>query len=108
MKGYPSPDKDCYGWADLAKVVGNFFDSDGCDDGCSRGIDVLDRLDCDNFDNGLYVIKDWDIVDRQYYSGGEQRVYKLKNMLMDIDKAQPKDQQVGEAKIDDWLSKNAK
>lgn len=105
IKGYRSPSDDCYGWACLAKVVGNFFDSSG-DDGLSRGIDTLNRLDCDNYDNGLYVIKGWDIVDRQYHTGGEQHGHKLEDMLLDIDKAQPEGQRLGEEKIKAWIAAN--
>lgn len=25
MKGYRTPDRDCYGWARLCQVLGNFF-----------------------------------------------------------------------------------
>lgn len=25
LKGYRPPEKDCYGWASLAKVISNFF-----------------------------------------------------------------------------------
>ena len=91
LKGYREPDKDNYGWARLCQVIGNFFGGS-----TSIGIDVVSNFDCDNFDNGVYIIKGWEIVGREYFDGAEQRNYKLEDMLMDIDKAMPKDEQIGE------------
>ena len=91
LKGYRTPDNDCYGWARLCQVIGNFFGGS-----CSVGIDVVDNLDCDNFDNGTYIIEGWKIVDRKYFNGAEQMNYKLEDMLMDIDNAMPKEEQIGE------------
>ena len=48
LKDFRSPDKDCYGWARLCQVIGNFFGG-----GLSVGIDTVNRLDCDNWDNGV-------------------------------------------------------
>ena len=62
LKKYPSPERDCYGWAYLAGVVTNFFG-----DGYSCGVDRADRLDCDNGDNGVYIINDWRIINRLYF-----------------------------------------
>lgn len=33
-------------------------------DGLSLGVGALDRLDCDNGDNGVYVVDNWKIVER--------------------------------------------
>ena len=42
----------------------------------SVGIDSIDRLDCDNNDNGVYVIdSNFNIVDRQYMLGEEKSNY---------------------------------
>lgn len=84
LKGYRTPDQDCYGWAYLAGVVTNFFA-----DGYSCGIDIANKLDCDNWDNGVFIIKDWLIIGRKYHSGGEQYQYDLKDMLESIDEKQP-------------------
>ena len=56
-RGFRSPDQDCYGWARLCQVIGNFFGND-----LSIGIDRCCNLDCDNWDNGVYIIKNWKIV----------------------------------------------
>ena len=37
LKGHRSPDTDCYGWARLCQVIGNFFGGT-----TSIGIDVID------------------------------------------------------------------
>ena len=62
LKGYRDPANDCYGWARLCQVIGNYFGGD-----CSVGIDICRNLDCDNGDNGVYIIKNWEIVDRKYF-----------------------------------------
>ena len=91
LKGYRSPCKDCYGWARLCQVIGNFFGGT-----TSIGIDTVDKLDCDNYDNGVYIIEDWKIVDRKHFEGTEQMEYDLQKMLLDIDESMPKDEQIGE------------
>lgn len=57
-KGVRKPEDDNYGWARLCQVIGE--EIGGYE--LSIGIDILDRLDCNNGDNGVYVIKDWKIV----------------------------------------------
>lgn len=84
-QNFRSPDQDCYGWARLVQVIGNYIGG-----GLSLGIDKLDNLDCDNGDNGTYIIKDWAIVDRKYHSGSEQKEYELEKMIKEIGEAQPK------------------
>lgn len=60
-KGYRKPEDDCYGWAYLVREIANYFDS-----GISVGIDRVDRLDCNNYDNGVWFIEDWKIVGGRY------------------------------------------
>lgn len=91
LKQYRTPDNDVYGWARLCQVIGNFFGGAN-----SVGIDVVSNLDCDNFDNGVYIIEGWKIVGREYFNGAEQMNYKLEDMLIDIDESMPKDEQLGE------------
>ena len=60
-----------YGLARLAQMFGNFMGGT-----LSVGIDSIDRLDCDNNDNGVYVIDSkFNIVDRQYMLGEEKSNY---------------------------------
>lgn len=85
IKGFRPPEQDNYGWAYLCTIIGNYFG-----DGLSIGIDVANKLDYDNWDNGTYIIKDWEIVDRMYLHRREQDVYSLMDMLLSIDERQPK------------------
>lgn len=91
IKGYRTPDTDNYGWARLCQVIGNFFGGS-----TSIGIDTVDKLDCDNYDNGVYIIKGWEIVDRKYFEGYEQMEYDLEEMLLEIDSHMPEGEQIGE------------
>lgn len=90
LKGYRSPDTDCYGFARLCQVIGNFFGGS-----TSVGIEKCCKLDCDNWDNGVYICKNWDIVGRQYFDGSEQREYDLIDFLEDIDSKMPESERLG-------------
>lgn len=91
LKGYRSPDQDGYGWARFCQVVGNFFGGSN-----SVGISTVSNLDCDNWDNGVYIIKGWEIIDRKYFDGEEQQEYDLQEMLIEIDKCMPEREQLGD------------
>lgn len=95
LKGYRSPEKDNYGWARLCQVIGNFFGGE-----LSIGIDSCCSLDCDNWNNGVYIIKDWKIVGRKYFDGIEQDNYNLKDMLFDINEAQPEGEKLDKKVIE--------
>ena len=83
-RGFRPPEEDGYGWARLCQVICNFFGGD-----LSVGIDHCRNLDCDNWDNGTYIIHDWKIVGRLYFSSEEQRSYDLEEMIREIDACQP-------------------
>lgn len=99
MRGFRPPERDNYGWAYLCTVIGNFFG-----DGYSLGIDKLHNLDCDNWDNGVYIISNWEIVGRKYFKGSEQQNYNLLDVLYGIDEAQPVKQQLGKERIAELLT----
>lgn len=87
--GHRPPEDDCYGFARLCQVVGNFFGGT-----TSLGIDTLDHLDCDNGDNGMYIIKGWEIVGRKYFDNQtEQKEYKLEDIVAKIKDAQPEEKE---------------
>lgn len=67
--GYRSPGMDpTYGMAQLTRVIATFFG-----DGLSVGIGPCSQLDCDNGDNGVYLIgDDWAIVGRKHHRGSEE------------------------------------
>lgn len=99
LKGYRSPSNDCYGWARLAQVIGNFFGGE-----LSVGIDVVNRLDCDNYDNGVYIIDGWEIVDREYFNGEEQDDYDLKEFLEYLNEKQPESERISLTAINDFVT----
>lgn len=98
LKGYRCPENDCYGWARLCQVIGNFFGGE-----LSVGIDKYDKLDLDNWDNGVYIIKDWNIVGREFVRNEEQKYYNLVDMVKTINSKQPHDEQLNEDDIDNAL-----
>lgn len=95
LRGFRKPEEDSYGWARLAQVIGNFFGGDGL----SVGLNTVDRLDCDNYDNGVYFIENWEIVGREYFHGEEQANHDLVGMLQAINETQPEDQRLDDEKI---------
>lgn len=93
LKGYRSPAYNSeYAMARLVQVISNFFG--GTD---SIGIGCVNQLDCDNCDNGTYIIGgNWEIVGREYHTGKEQANYPLLDMLQAIDEQMPANEQLGE------------
>lgn len=101
LKEYRKPTDDNYGWARLCAVIANCFDA-----GLSVGIDTCDHLDCANGNNGTYIIKGWDIVERKYFSGPEEDDKDLYQLLMKIDAMQPMQEQMGPTQIRNRLAKH--
>lgn len=61
-KGYRSPDVDSeYGWARLCQVLGNSIGG-----ALSVGVGNYKNMDIDNWDNGTYIIENWNIKERLY------------------------------------------
>lgn len=95
LKGYRTPTSDNYGWARLCQIIANFMGGT-----TSIGIDTISNLDCNNWDNGVYIIDGWEIVRRDYHTWGEQNEYDLLEMLKAIDEAQPENEQIGHELIE--------
>lgn len=89
IKGYRAPENDCYGWARLCQVIGNFFGGE-----YSVGIDRYDRLDTDNGDNGTYIIKDWQIVGKEFEPLDKLDIGQVKSMLEAINNSMPTSEQL--------------
>ena len=89
LRGYRAPSEDNYGWARLCQVIGNFFGGLG-----SLGIDTVNHLDCNNWDNGVYLIEGWEIVGRMYFEGEEQDEYDLVGMLKTINDSMPESERI--------------
>jgi hypothetical protein len=80
---------DTYALARLTQICANFIGG-----GLSVGVGALEHLDCNNYDNGVYIIgKGWRIVGREHHKGAEQSKYKLLNMLDEINAKQPEEYQ---------------
>lgn len=94
LRGFRSPDSDEYGWARLCQVIANFMGASGLSVGISR---YTTDKQMDPGDNGVYVIRGWEIVDRVYpYTPfEEEHEYPLDAMLREIDASQPEDQRLG-------------
>lgn len=99
LKGYRSPSTDCYGWACLCNVISNFFG-----DGMSLGIDTANHLDCDNYDNGVYIIDGWEIVERLYYKhGAEQANYDVNSFVLELNKRMPEQNRMDDNVLQELL-----
>ena len=74
-------DTSDYGIARIAQLIGNFFGGK-----LSIGLHHLTMLDCDNFDNGVYIVdENLDIVDRKHLRNQEQQnVYDIEDMKREI------------------------
>lgn len=76
MRGIRAPENDNYGWARLCQVVANYIEGEyygatcrvGCEEtfsGLSVGVDRYENIEGSaDWDNGTYIIKDWEIVGR--------------------------------------------
>ena len=94
-KKFRNPEDDCYGFAYMTTILGNMLG-----DGLSLGVDRVDRLDCDNWDNGVYIIEDWSIVDRKFMHHPElSGTYTVENVVEYLDERQPEQLKLTE---DEW------
>lgn len=87
---FRGPASDNYGVARFVQVVANFFGSGGL----SIGVDMLKRLDTDNYDNGVYVVDDdWNIIGREF-AHGEQNDYDVNEFANDVLAHMPHEKEV--------------
>lgn len=98
MRGIRPPEEDNYGWARLCQIVGNAIQGD-----LGIGIGLYDDLDRDNGDNGLYVIRGWRVVGREFFSGEECGRGPDEELLVRIDLGQPAQDRVGYEAIGKWM-----
>lgn len=92
LKGYGSPEVDNGGWARLSQVVCNFM-------GGSSYVEIdyyKSGMDAGYLDNGVYIIENWNIIDRKYFDCAEQNEYDPQGFLKDIDKSMPVSEQLGD------------
>lgn len=85
--GFRCPTSDfSYGVARFVQLVANFFG--GLTD-TSIGVDTLENLDCDNYDNGVFIVgEDWEIVGREFAkydeSLDEKKIEEFVESLIEI------------------------
>ena len=89
LKNYSSYSGDNLDFARLCQVIGNYFGGNG-----SIELNTINNLP--KCDNGVYIVDNWEIVDRRDFNGREQRQYKLQDFLKDVDKHQPKNEKLGD------------
>ena len=100
LKGYRADD---YGIARMLQVIGNFFGGE-----LSVGVQSTKGKTCfdlDPGDNGVYTVKNWEIVGRYPENVHEQNSYDRIEFMISLDKAQPESEQIGEDKIREFIVK---
>jgi len=68
-----------YAIARLSQIMGNYIGGT-----LSLGVGTYKQLDTDNFDNGVYVVENWEIVDREFEPPCEQQEYDFNEMVAEI------------------------
>tara|TARA_R110000744_G_scaffold87784_1_gene171272 strand:+ start:454 stop:858 length:405 start_codon:yes stop_codon:yes gene_type:complete len=68
-----------YAIARLSQLIGNTLGGT-----LSLGVGAYKCLDTDNGNNGVYVVKDWEIVDRLNHDGEEQSEYNFDEFVKEI------------------------
>jgi|TARA_R100000084_G_C4543972_1_gene96916 hypothetical protein len=79
LYGIRCNDDSSYAIARLSQLIGNYFGGT-----LSLGIGAYKCLDTNNWDNGTYIIEDWEIVEREYFEGEEQQEHNFDEMVKDI------------------------
>lgn len=102
MRGIRAPENDNYGWARLCQVIANYIEGGYCEEsrklgceetfsGLSVGVDRYENIKgWADWDNGTYIIKDWEIVGREGAGDDEEcdKDYFFR-MLCHINERQP-------------------
>lgn len=104
MCGYESPTEDPVGFKRFAKVVSGFFGSSPT----TVETAPISQLDTDNYDNGMYICRGWDIIGRKYLPGEEQLRYGFRDMLETINSGQtdPLAEEDLNSRIELWIEKH--
>ncbi len=100
LKGYRPPVVDDYGWARLCQVIGNFFGGE-----LSVGIDRYEKLDTDNWDNGVFIIKNWEIIGREFQHYEDIHQDDMVGFLKYINNRMPVEEQLPEKDIEKYVTK---
>jgi len=96
LRGFRCPENDCYGWARMCQIIGNFFGGEA-----SIAIDRFEDIEHSaDWDNGVYIIENWQIVGRENFEGEEQQDHDLRGMVREIDIRQPGKDRLGPYIVD--------
>ena len=79
LYGIRCNDDSSYAIARLSQLIGNYFGGT-----LSVGIGAYKRLDTNNWDNGTYIIEDWEIVEREFFEGKEQQEHDFDEFVEQI------------------------
>ena len=101
MQGFKSPEIDSQSWQRMQQVILNYNEGKS-----TVQVDICKNLDCDNMDNGVYMIENWQIVVRKFMNHKEQEAYPLKEMLLEIDEKQPKFMQIHDKILMEFATAN--
>lgn len=118
MMDFRPPEMDSYGWAQMVKIIGNFFDEGKRSNGLSLGVisvadaktkngqladDAVAKLTPG--DNGVYIIRDWHVVQHLdgWYPDEATSAEELEEFMIEINSAQP--YQVPEEEIYEFAEK---
>ncbi len=74
---------------DLHRIIANF------QPGTTVQIYPYDKCDTNNYDNGVYIVDNLEIVGREFAPAREQMEYDRQEMMLAIDERQPKEWQIG-------------
>lgn len=70
---------DSYGVARLCQIMGNYFGGT-----LSLGVGVYCQYQEYINDNGIYIVEDWKIIERENAPAEEQQVHDYNGMVLDI------------------------
>ncbi len=91
IRGFRLPENDSYGYARLIQVATNVSGGEGL----SVDVNRVDKLDMQNWNNGVYVIRGWKVEKRLYCDEDEDDIYGFYDTMEGLDNAQPADQRIG-------------
>ncbi len=91
IRGFRCPEADSYGYARLVQVAANASGGEGL----SVDVNKLDRLDMQNWNNGVYVVRGWKVEKRLYSEDAEVSIDGFYDSMRCLDEAQPSEQRIG-------------
>ena len=89
LHDYPSPEVDAAGYDALARVINCYTDDD------VTHMSIANKCINPGLDEGVYIVKDWEIVGRlNFFPIEEYDRYTVAELLPEIDNAQPPDERL--------------